>query len=105
MPRPAKKADDKAKVPGAAAPVPTMVPPPTAGVIPPSPVPVPAQMAMPTRVVDTDSFMRVRDSVSWAFFIYSCIFPVGCASRRAPVVLFSLWCEGPTEAMVGPRHS
>ncbi|KAM4058601.1 HMG (high mobility group) box domain-containing protein [Hirsutella rhossiliensis] len=62
MPRPAKKADDRAKVPVVAAPVPTMVPPPPAGAIPPPPVPGGPHMAMPTRVVDTDNFLRVRDS-------------------------------------------
>ncbi|PHH74139.1 hypothetical protein CDD83_4617 [Cordyceps sp. RAO-2017] len=66
MPRPAKKADDKAKVPvvaAAPAPAPTMVPPPTAAVMPAPPVPVGAPVPMlSTRVVDNDSFMRVRDS-------------------------------------------
>lgn len=68
MPRPAKKADDKAKVPVVAAPLPTMVPPPApAGAIPPSPAPAGPHMAMPTRVVDIDSFLIVRDSVSSRF--------------------------------------
>ncbi|KND91163.1 hypothetical protein TOPH_03922 [Tolypocladium ophioglossoides CBS 100239] len=59
MPRPPKKAD-AAKVAVVAAPAPTMVPPPTTGVIPVPPIPVGAPV--PTRVVDNDSFLRVRDS-------------------------------------------
>ncbi|RCI13085.1 hypothetical protein L249_0442 [Ophiocordyceps polyrhachis-furcata BCC 54312] len=59
MPRPQpRKADDKAKVPVAAAQVPTMTAPQPAVM----PVPVAAHVPMPTRVVDIESFMRVRDS-------------------------------------------
>ncbi|RDA90752.1 hypothetical protein CP533_2975 [Ophiocordyceps camponoti-saundersi (nom. inval.)] len=61
MPRQNRKADDKAKVPVAAAPA----PPPQTMVVPQPavmPVPVAAHVPMPTRVVDIESFMRVRDS-------------------------------------------
>lgn len=57
MPRQTKKADDK-KV--AVAPAPTMIPAPTAGVIPQPPIPI----GVTQRVVDNESFLRVRDSVS-----------------------------------------
>ncbi|KAK9443197.1 high mobility group protein [Metarhizium brunneum] len=55
MPRQTKKADDK-KV--AVAPAPTMIPAPTAGVIPQPPIPI----GVTQRVVDNESFLRVRDS-------------------------------------------
>ncbi|OAA48528.1 high mobility group protein [Metarhizium rileyi] len=55
MPRQTKKADDK-KV--AVAPAPTMIPAPTAGIIPQPPIPI----GVPQRVVDNESFLRVRDS-------------------------------------------
>lgn len=58
MPRQNKKADDK-KV--AVAPAPTMIPAPTAGVIPQPPIPI----GVNQRVVDNESFLRVRDSVSF----------------------------------------
>lgn len=63
MPRPPKKsAEDKAKLPVAVVPPPTMVPAPVVaglhpGVAVPGPVP-----GVPQRVVDNDSFLRVRDS-------------------------------------------
>ncbi|GJN70304.1 high mobility group protein [Purpureocillium lilacinum] len=59
MPRPSKKADDKAKVP--VVPAPTMVHPPV-GMMPVPPVPVGLAAGVPTRLVDPDSFLRVRDS-------------------------------------------
>ncbi|KHN98917.1 high mobility group protein [Metarhizium album ARSEF 1941] len=55
MPRQTKKADDK-KV--AVAPAPTMIPAPTAGVIPQPPIPI----GVTQRVIDNESFLRVRDS-------------------------------------------
>ncbi|KAK2617049.1 high mobility group protein [Conoideocrella luteorostrata] len=54
MPRQSKKTDDK-KV--AVAPAP-MIPAPTAGVIPQPPIPI----SVTQRVVDNESFLRVRDS-------------------------------------------
>lgn len=68
MPRQSKKADDKSKV--AVAPAPTMVPAPTAGVIPQPPIPV----GVSQRVVDNESFLRVRDSVSHDHIHFSCIY-------------------------------
>ncbi|PFH57991.1 hypothetical protein XA68_14315 [Ophiocordyceps unilateralis] len=60
MPRTARKVDDKAKVP-VAVPQPMVAPPPA--VMPAPAVPVAAHVPLPTRpVVDTDSFLRVRDS-------------------------------------------
>lgn len=58
MPRQPKKADDK-KAAVAVAPAP-MIPAPTAGVIPQPPIPI----GVTQRVVDNESFLRVRDSVS-----------------------------------------
>ncbi|KAL6701713.1 hypothetical protein J3F84DRAFT_14693 [Trichoderma pleuroticola] len=61
MPRPPKKSvEEKAKLPVAVVPPPTMVPAPVvAGLHPAVPGPVPG---VPQRVVDNDSFLRVRDS-------------------------------------------
>ncbi|TFB02320.1 hypothetical protein CCMA1212_005645 [Trichoderma ghanense] len=63
MPRPPKKsAEDKAKLPVAVVPPPTMVPAPVvAGLHPTVAVPGPVP-GVPQRVVDNDSFLRVRDS-------------------------------------------
>ncbi|KJZ71620.1 hypothetical protein HIM_09014 [Hirsutella minnesotensis 3608] len=61
MPRPAKKADDKAKAPVVAAPAPVMAPPPPAANVMAPQVPMAAHMGMPPRVVDNESFLRVRD--------------------------------------------
>lgn len=80
MPRPPKKSvEDKAKLPVAVVPPPTMVPAPVVtGLHPAVPGPVPG---VPQRVVDNDSFLRVRDSVSPAQLVYpssaflSVIFP------------------------------
>ncbi|PMB64249.1 hypothetical protein BM221_010044 [Beauveria bassiana] len=59
MPRPSKKADDKAK---GVIPPPTMVIPPViAGLAPP------VNPSVGPRVVDNESFMRVRDSVTLYF--------------------------------------
>ncbi|PHH67304.1 hypothetical protein CDD81_154 [Ophiocordyceps australis] len=78
MPRPKKVVDDKAKVPAVTAPVPamaTMVPPPSSTAVVPvqqqQPMPIaPPPGAAPTapapvtasRLVDSESFLRVRDS-------------------------------------------
>ena len=72
MPRPPKKAD-AAKAAVISAPLPTMVPPPTAGLIPAPPMPLGAPI--PTRIVDNDSFLRVRDSVS-LYFCYVSYHPL-----------------------------
>lgn len=86
MPRPPKKAD-AAKVAVVAAPAPTMVPPPTTGVIPAPPIPLGAPV--PTRVVDNDSFLRVRDSVSFSFpCISHPVFPSLC---RLPLCARPRW--------------
>ncbi|KYK56753.1 high mobility group protein [Drechmeria coniospora] len=60
MPRPAKKAD--AKMPMMAAPAPTMIPPPTAGMMTAPPMTLGGLVPAPTRIVDPESFLRVRDS-------------------------------------------
>lgn len=62
MPRTARKVDDKAKVSSVAVPQPMVAPP--QAVMPAPAVPVAPHVPMaPTRpVVDTDSFLRVRDS-------------------------------------------
>lgn len=67
MPRPPKKsAEEKAKaLPVAVVPPPTMVPAPVVGGLHPAVVPAPVVSGVPQRVVDNDSFLRVRDSVSF----------------------------------------
>lgn len=67
MPRPPKKsAEEKAKaLPVAVVPPPTMVPAPVVGGLHPAVVPAPVVSGVPQRVVDNDSFIRVRDSVSF----------------------------------------
>ncbi|UKZ90609.1 uncharacterized protein TrAFT101_005615 [Trichoderma asperellum] len=64
MPRPPKKsAEEKAKaLPVAVVPPPTMVPAPVVGGLHPAVVPAPVVSGVPQRVVDNDSFLRVRDS-------------------------------------------
>ncbi|RDA86878.1 hypothetical protein CP532_1424 [Ophiocordyceps camponoti-leonardi (nom. inval.)] len=61
MPRQPRKADDKAKVPVGVVPLPPM-PTMTASQPAVMPAPVAAHVPMPTRVVDIESFLRVRDS-------------------------------------------
>ncbi|KAM0259952.1 hypothetical protein ACHAQJ_003045 [Trichoderma viride] len=63
MPRPPKKSvEDKAKLqPVAVVPPPTMVPAPVVTGLHPAVVPAPVS-GVPQRVVDNDSFLRVRDS-------------------------------------------
>lgn len=81
MPRPPKKtAEEKAaKLPVAAVPPPTMVPAPVVtGLHPAAPVPV---SGVPSRVVDNDSFLRVRDSVSF-IFTSSLVLPASCKISR-----------------------
>lgn len=66
MPRPPKKsAEEKAKaLPIAIVSPPTMVPAPVVG-LHSAVVPAPVVTGVPQRVVDNDSFLRVRDSVSF----------------------------------------
>lgn len=85
MPRPSKKVDDKVKVP--VVPAPTMVHPPPAGVIPAPPIPVGMAAPIPARVIDPESFVRVRESVSFGPFFFF-FFPLAraqsvCAHTRA----------------------
>lgn len=72
MPRPPKKsAEEKAKaLPVAVVPPPTMVPAPVVGGLHPAVVPAPVVSGVPQRVVDNDSFLRVRDSVSFYFHLH-----------------------------------
>ena len=70
MPRPSKKAaEEKAKAAVGVGIPPPMVMPTLANpvIMPPAPIGMPGAMGgiMPPRVVDNDSFMRVRDSVSF----------------------------------------
>ncbi len=79
MPRPAKKAEDKAKVP---IPATTMVIPPVIAGIPP-----PVNPGNGPRIVEAESFMRVRDAVSsFIFSLQLCIsacplLPLSCLAR------------------------
>lgn len=69
MPRPPKKQDDKAKVPlpipmGAPPPMNMMAAPMPQGVLPPPPMPLGLPQGPNGHVVNTEHFLRVRDSVS-----------------------------------------
>lgn len=70
MPRPPKKsAEEKKALPIAIVPPPTMVPAPVVAGLHPAVVPAPVVSGVPQRVVDNDSFLRVRDSVSFYSYL------------------------------------
>jgi len=107
MPRPSKKADDKAKVP--VVPAPTMVHPPV-GMMPVPPVPVGLAAGVPTRLVDPDSFLRVRDSVSGLAFPYRSLslFKYVHGVRMAAIAMLSTelaWQHAPLLERICRRHA